>query len=596
MDRSSEFRFLTDEGDNCSVGLEFVTLISALESDEEHGRRFNLLEENKYKLSIYLAKLANKLAKYGSDYEHYDEVEKVFRYFSGSLLMKHYQKWEMFLTVFVLGNRMDYVNEFCKKIKRQISNLKIQQHLFENDPAAGLIRLKEVLTNHLEQSRLMAISLQRGKNKADRIYLDTFMVRMHYNIYPMQEFTKRFAIDGVRLNAKSLQYDFNLLNYRWMPYYVKLYELIAMLSIGKRYNRDIFENAYWYYRHLNFIGHDQDKDVLFRFPKEHPEVSEFNTTLSIDDCKDQFTVSIVNIDVENQDLNNLIDQYGAIDVKKLKKMQLILDHITVMRDTDIFIQPELTLPEYELVEYCRYSANHEVAFTCGMEYVVRGSSVYNYIVTCLPITIYGIKDAIPVIRLKNYYAPEEVKLISEKGFKVPKNQRVWQNLYHWRDHIFTTYYCYELTSIQHRSYFYNKIDAMYCPVFNPDTYYFNNIAESIARDMHCYFILGNVSHYGDSRVTQPTTHVNMNMLRVKGGNTLDNQVSVLSTVIDVEGLRNFQKKSIFDQKTDGSFKQTPPGYTIDGVIKREYTNRFIYNCKDWTNDFLMRLSLSNMEY
>ena len=159
-----------------------------------------------------------------------------------------------------------------------------------------------------------------------------------------------------------------------------------------------------------------------------------------------------------------------------------------------------------------------------------------------------------------------------------------------------TYYCYELTSIQHRSYFYNKIDAMYCPVFNPDTYYFNNIAESIARDMHCYFILGNVSHYGDSRVTQPTTHVNMNMLRVKGGNTLDNQVSVLSTVIDVEGLRNFQKKSIFDQKTDGSFKQTPPGYTIDGVIKREYTNRFIYNCKDWTNDFLMRLSLSNMEY
>ena len=234
MDRSSEFRFLTDEGDNCSVGLEFVTLISALESDEEHGRRFNLLEENKYKLSIYLAKLANKLAKYGSDYEHYDEVEKVFRYFSGSLLMKHYQKWEMFLTVFVLGNRMDYVNEFCKKIKRQISNLKIQKHLFENDPAAGLIRLKEVLTNHLEQSRLMAISLQRGKNKADRIYLDTFMVRMHYNIYPMQEFTKRFAIDGVRLNAKSLQYDFNLLNYRWMPYYVKLYELIAMLSIGKR--------------------------------------------------------------------------------------------------------------------------------------------------------------------------------------------------------------------------------------------------------------------------------------------------------------------------------------------------------------------------
>ena len=65
-------------------------------------------------------------------------------------------------------------------------------------------------------------------------------------------------------------------------------------------------------------------------------------------------------------------------------MQLILDHITMVSGTDIFIQPELTLPEYELMEYCRYSANHEVAFTSGMEYVVKGGFVYNHIVTCLP--------------------------------------------------------------------------------------------------------------------------------------------------------------------------------------------------------------------
>lgn len=602
MERSSEFRFLTDEGNNVAVGLEFVTLVSALEADEENGRRFNLLEENKYKLSVYLAKLANKLVKYGREYEHYDEVDKLFRYFSGSLLIKHYQKWEMFLTVFVLGGRKDYVKEFCKKIKKQISKLKVEEHVFENNSVLGISRLKEVLTNHLEQSRLMALSLERGRSLADKIYLDTFMVRTHYNIYPMQEFAKRFSIDGVRMNATSIQYDYSLLNYRWMPYYVKLYELIAMLSIGRKYNRDTFEKAYHHYRQLNHFGFEHDRNVLFRFPKEHPEVSEFNTTLSIEDCKDEFAVSIVNMDVADDDLGRLIDNYGIIDVKKVKKMQLILDHITMVSGTDIFIQPELTLPEYELMEYCRYSANHEVAFTSGMEYVIKDGFVYNHIVTCLPVTIYGVKDAVPVIRLKNFYAPKEVETITGKGYKVPKNQRMWQNLYHWRDHLFTTYYCYELTSIQHRSFFFNKIDAMYCPVFNPDTYYFNNIAESLARDMHCYFILGNVSHYGDSRVTQPTSQVYMNLLRVKGGNTKENEVSILSTMINVDVLRRFQKlnheeqKSYIEQNKDCKLKQTPPGYSRAGVLLREYANRFVYKWKDWEDDFLLNLCQSNMDY
>ena len=602
MERSSEFRFITDEGNNEAIGLEFVTLISALEADEEYGRRFNLLEENKYKLSVYLAKLASKLVRYGNEYEHYDEVDKLFHYFSGSLLMKHYQKWEMFLTVFVLGGRKDYVKEFYKKIKSQIAKLKVVDHVFEDNPALGLSRLKEVLTNHLEQSKLMALSLERGRSRADSIYLDTLMMRMHYNIYPMQEFAKRFSVDGVRLNTTNLQYDYSLLNYRWMPYYVKLYELIAMLSIGKKYSRDIFEKAYHYYRLLNHFGFDHDRNVLFRFPKEHPEVSEFNTTISNEDCKDNITVSVVNMDVTDDDLGRLIDNYGIIDVKKVKKMQLILDHITMVNETDIFIQPELTLPEYELMEYCRYSANHEVAFTSGMEYVVKGGSVYNYIVTCLPVTIYGVKDAVPVIRLKNFYAPKEVDIITGKGYTVPKNQRMWQNLYHWRDHLFTTYYCYELASIKHRSYFFNKIDAIYCPVFNPDTYYFNNISESLARDMHCYFIMGNVSHYGDSRITQPASHVYMNMLKIKGGNTKENMVSVLSAVIDTETLRSFQKlthelqKEYLKQHEECKLKQTPPGYSKEGVLLREYANRFVYKWKDWEDEYLLNLCQSNMEY
>ena len=189
----------------------------------------------------------------------------------------------------------------------------------------------------------------------------------------------------------------------------------------------------------------------------------------------------------------------------------------------------------------------------------------------------------PVIRLKNHYAPDEIDtIVNKKGKKIPVSAKVWQNLYHWHGHVFTNYYCFELASIKERSFFYSNIDAMYCPVFNKDTYYFNNIAESMARDMHCYFILSNVSHYGDSRVTMPGTHMKMNLLKVKGGNTIDNKAVVLSATLDINGLRTFQKKSLDDQNADGSFKKTPPDYD-KGKVDVRARNRFIYQYTDWND-------------
>ncbi|RUL59595.1 RNA-directed DNA polymerase [Prevotella koreensis] len=579
MERSSEFRFLTDDVDTGNVNLEFVTLVNTFDSEEEPGRRFNILEENRYKLAIYLAKLASRLAKYGKDYKHFEEVEKVYNYFKEGYLIKHYQLWERLMTVFVLADREEYVSDFVKNVQRQIELLESENGLFGEDKEAGMECLKKSLTFHLEQSRNLAMSLHRVSQKVDSVYLETFMVRMHYNQLPLQEFADRFTYEGVRLTINNLKYREELQSYRWMPYYVKYYAIVSALSLGEVYKPDyVYKRAFEIYCELNHVEKKSYWKEFCRPPKSYDDkVTEFNVDFSPTSQKNnQQTVSVVEMDIKEKDAIDVIDKYGIVDTKKFDIFDNILDQITKIYKTDIFVLPELALPIYELMGYCLYSANHEVAFVSGIEYVVRKRVVYNYVITCLPITLFGQRDAVPVIRLKNHYAPDEIDcIVNKKKLKIPNSTKAWQNLYHWHGHVFTSYYCFELASIVERSYFYSKIDAIYSPVFNKDTYYFNNIAESMARDMHCYFILSNVSHFGDSRVTMPGPHMKMDLLKAKGGNTVDNKAVVLSATLDIDSLRHFQKKRMSQQKNDKNFKKTPPDYKKKMVDTRS-KKRFIY--------------------
>lgn len=142
------------------------------------------------------------------------------------------------------------------------------------------------------------------------------------------------------------------------------------------------------------------------------------------------------------------------------------------------------------------------------------------------------------------------------------------------------------------------IDAVYCSVLNRDTPYFNSIAESCSRDLHCYFVLSNVSRYGDTRVTQPTSSVVMNIMRVKGGNTDDNKAVVLSVQIDIKGLRTFQKMGLAKQRSNkDKFKFTPPDFDKTYVDKRK--ERFLLATgdifsQDFLDDFIANMYLDRM--
>ena len=597
LERSSEYRFITDDADTGSVNLSTATLVDALDAVEESGRRFNILEENKYRLAVYLAKLSSRLAKFGTEYKHYDEVDKLFSYFKGDLLIKHYLLWERIMTVFVLAGRKDYVRLFADAVTHQIMVMRVKEGLFVVDDAAGIARLKETLWIHFRESKTMAMSLNKEEALTDTIYLDTLMVRMHHNIYPMQEFSRGYEKHGVRLPLAELDYMKSRLHYRWVPYYVKYYDIVCMMSLGKPYDPDVFEKAFALYHTLNHLSTHVGASSFCHVVKPAEGVSEFNTHLSLeqDIHRDEgVTIAVVNMDLDDSEGSTQIKNFGVIDTGKALTAQKILDKMTEIASAEIFLIPEMSLPLYELRDYMLYSSKHEVAFVAGLEYYVKQRTVYNYIITCLPITIYGRRDAVPVIRLKNHYAPAENVNIKNHKMKVPHNALTYQNLYHWRDHVFTSYYCYELTSIRERSYFFSQIDAMYSPVFNLDTYYFNNIAESMARDMHCFFVQANVSHLGDSRVTAPLKHDRMNLLKVKGGNTEDNKAVVLTAVMDVDGLRRFQELSEEDQKGDGSFKLTPPDYRKNEVRQRH--GKFVLPFDDDLDEFLAGLNRMMLEY
>lgn len=578
--RSSEFRFMTAEVAPVPLELENITLVGAMDANYEGGKKFDILEESKFRLSVYLAKLAARLAKNQNDEKCIKEVEKVASYFCDVLLIKHYQLWERMLTVFVLAGKIKYVNKFKTGVLNYIEQISCNKDLFfEEYFDEGIKILKNSLSAHFNESKLLALSLAPQGHSVDPIYYRSLMLRMHFNYFPLQEFSKNYSKEGVRLPLKRITCDFSKAckKYRWVPYYVKFSDVLCALSLGSIFNGTLYKNAWEIYCSLNSYKFDENDLEFVNFVNVNgTDVIEFNPDITFGDdsafsCRldSPLNLSLVGMKME-QKSSSMIKSFGKTDTDYDKKLRIALDKVSEQKHTDIFILPECALSISELKEFCLYSSRHQVAFICGLEYYIKQNYVYNYVVTCLPIKLHGKHDALPVIRLKNYYAPSEIEDIKKKKKNVPAEYDT-QALYHWHGHVFTTYNCYELCNPKHRSFFFNCIDAMYCPVYNPDTYYFNNIAESTARDMHCFFILSNPSQYGDSRVSIPAAHMFMNLLKVKGGNTSDNEVTILSCNLDYIKLRSFQLGKIVDTNNNEKikFKPLPPGFKEFGVQKRK---------------------------
>ncbi len=350
------------------------------------------------------------------------------------------------------------------------------------------------------------------------------------------------------------------------------FELFA--DINNVENREVIKGQYFSHKYdENFLPEYPDSDI------NHLAQSRFNNSALHEvhipyngEKKETIRVCIVNKYVSFADFEKSVDGHPNTTPTVAEVFDNILDDVSLVKNCDLFILPELSLPHRFLDRYTEQVERRQIGFVSGIEHLNYQNVAYNFVITVLPVVVDSVADAIPVLRLKNHYAPEEEAWLREKRKIVPKPNPYRYDLFIWRGFYFSTYYCYELADIFHRNAFYSKVDAIFAPVWNQDTHYYNNLIDAATRDMHCYFVVVNTAQYGFSKIARPRDHVNKEKVLVKGGTQKDYTFTLLVGDLKIKDLREFQSLEYLGQKRlngdKSSFKPTPPDFPQKNVTKR----------------------------
>lgn len=232
----------------------------------------------------------------------------------------------------------------------------------------------------------------------------------------------------------------------------------------------------------------------------------------------------------------------------------------IAEKVDMLVLPESYLPWEWIPDVSRLCANNQMALVTGIEHILSPEDetdtkrVYNLTAVILPYTKDGYKFAHTVYHQKTHFSPGELRQIN--GYRHKAFGGNEYQLFRWRDLWFSVYCCFELASIQERSYFQSYADLTVAVEWNKDVVYFSSIVESLCRDLHCYCVQANSSDYGDSRVLSPSNTVSRDIIKTKGGKNH----TILVDEIDVDALREYQRKEYELQRDDKNFKPTPPNF------------------------------------
>lgn len=284
------------------------------------------------------------------------------------------------------------------------------------------------------------------------------------------------------------------------------------------------------------------------------------------DAENKVAVGLANIKVDWQnEASRSVRGTPVVNKDRYSKISDLLNKfVSEKPSTKLAVLPENSIPHDYLGLLVGFSKRHQKGIIFGMEHLNDGKFGYNFIMTCLPVELNNRYDAVLIPRLKNHYSYEEEKYITGYGLEVAENQIAQYHLFKWRDLYFTTFYCFELADIAHRSLFRSKVDLLVASEFNKDTNYFSAIVESTSRDLNTIVAQVNSSEYGDNRMTRPAKSYFKNFCKVDGG---DNDLIIISN-IDLKEIREHQIKKYKLQKDDKVYKPSPPNFEIEYVHKR----------------------------
>lgn len=561
-EQSSEFRFLSDEED-VDFNDDFMDFESCFDEMSDSKARFKPQSENKFKLACYLAKFIRRRLEKGKDYGKNKE-KQIQKYFKGSILIQHYYFWEKLFTLYVISEDDRSLSKLYKSIENSIKNLEINEIEWWKKPQVGEAEIKKDLTDYLVYSLVSAMSIEHKENldepvkallgikKDDPLPWEAYRTS-HFN---RSHYEKRIL--GALFDKKNNNYKLEPINLNELPYDVKLSEVTYAAFHNSIHNETaVFTNS----NLSNVLDFVKDKWA--------PEIQisgerVFVKTEKADEKEksgESITIVCVNQLVMENALRDSRRGKRKLSSAVVETYENILDNLTKIKDYDMFVMPELSLPWDMLQTFMRFSANQQVGVVAGMEYLNINNTVYNFVLTCLPFEKDHVKDCLPVFRLKKHYAPREKDIIRTEAFELPERNSVKLNLFEWKGMRFTVFNCYELTNVSEKAKFVSEIDTMFVVAYNKDVNYYDSLAEESSRDLHCYVVLNNISQYGNSQVIAPLKSDFRTLLKTVRGTTLNNLITTEVAELKIKELRLFQKYQ--QQNIDKSIKSIPAGYNRD---------------------------------
>ncbi|WP_029294321.1 RNA-directed DNA polymerase [Chryseobacterium hispalense] len=610
-ENSSAFWFLPEE-EEMKDTLDDEAYDLRYEDTVNKFRSISEIKASKYGASVFLAKKI-KLAILHNSIPDDKITFQVFRFFKGNSLLSLYNMWEKVFTYLIVTNDIKSLHILYSKILKKIEKIEVEKELdiYKNDI---LYNFKEYVNIALELAitlnPIVVNSITENQNfttDKDEFVLSisnfrkSLLTRHHYLVYPFliltnyYTHTNKSVLSNGLFNKLLKDEDFilnsELIKNRWkIPRWIYLQEInfFYILQNIKNYRSDdnlfysknkdqdqeSFMNKYFVdSESLYFSVNNKSisKSIQsFKYKqyndRKNKKIRIFSDTITVsekDKNLEKIKIGLSNFQVIYKEIEKAIsDKSKVYKEKRIKHIKLL--NQAEEEKVDLLISPETCVPIEWLFSYSDEGRRKNRAFIFGLEHFTFKKYCFNLSVCILPFEQGKIKDSLIIPRLKNHYSPGESKEVLTYGKLIPSQSTDFYHLIKWRGIQFTLYNCYELADIQHRSIFRSELDIMFAIEYNRDINYFSNIAESVSRDLHCYFVQANTSDYGDSRIVEPRETNRMNPVRVKGG---QNNV-VLKYEIDIEELRKFQSKRLPYQLEDKTYKTTPPDFEHEKVKSR----------------------------
>ena len=405
----------------------------------------------------------------------------------------------------------------------------------------------------------------------DLKFLKNYNMFSHHNMsYPLINFCK--DIEGIDFLTHDIEFsNFNFEidkdKIKNSPRFIHYHE-IALFYFLKMAHKDTNTRQFLYYHPIflnkRYKDYNKIKSKIDKFPK----LIKKTFIIQSDDknyLKNRLKIAIVSIKIDIKDIEFSYLIKPNLTYKRLQNLFDILNESIKKEECkpDIIVFPEVSIPYAWIHFFARFAKKNDIGIIFGVEHIKINQQVSNYTCIMLPFKIDGHINLFINFDLKRHYAPKEQMAIEGQGYSINKNKNK-PILYKWRNSVFTTFNCYELSNIKLRSLLVGKVDFIVAVEYNIDTNYFSNIIESASRDIHCYIVQVNTSDYGDSRIIRPTKTERKDIVKIKGGQNL----YLVIDDIDIKSLREFQAKNYFMQmQKKNSFKLTPPNFEIDELRK-----------------------------